>query len=192
MCKKGGFTLVEMLFVVLIAAGILVFAVPAYKRVQEKADYNTALGILLEVSNAVKSLERDLNMLSAVNISFPKDASTSWNFSNNNSTSLGSFSTSSNKPWNQWLVTQYSEDAFDGWDTYFLQALFTFGYAKPVQDTKGYSMYINPKAADCGGSLPTGGAVSCMYKAEASDCYKGAFVLPDGTVQRIKGSRCND
>ena len=32
MRRKHGFTLVEVLFVVLIAAGVLAFAMPAYKR----------------------------------------------------------------------------------------------------------------------------------------------------------------
>ena len=191
MCKKRGFTLVEMLFVVLIAAGVLVFAVPAYKRVQEKANYDAALGTLLDVSNAVNSLERDLRMVSSENILFPRETGTMWSFSNTlNNT--GTFSTSA-VAWNQELADSYN--SADDWDTQFWGALFSFGYLKPIQQTKGYNMYIiNGQVPQAIGNCQAedGTVVACMLDATKKGCYKGARVLSDGSVQRIKGSLCTD
>ena len=196
MCKKFGFTLVEMLFVVVIAAGILVFAVPAYKRVQEKANYNAALGVLLDVNNAVNSLKRDLKeVASTTSISFPIGNDTAWSFPVNAAGEPVPLNTPEGfvpaDPWNVWLTENMSDDNFWG-------SLFRFGYLKEIQDTKGYNMHIIHGVApeeDCrSASLPAGVFVqACMLKAGTTkDCYKGALLLSDGSVRRIKGNDCSD
>ena len=199
MYKKGGFTLVEMLFVVVIAASIMMFAVPAYKRVQEKADYNAALGILLDVNNAVNSLKRDLQMLpGADGISFPKETNSQWSFTKNTPRAFTVVNVSS---WNQWLVDSYSGSGSGSaeWDSDFWGALFEFGYLKQIPDTRGYSMHIVNGSvpsgiADCGENVPDGLTVSaCVLKdGTKNDCYKGARILSDGSVQRIKGADCTE
>ena len=202
MCRRKGFTLVEMLFVVLIAAAILVFSVPAYKRVQEKADYNAALGILLDVSNAVDSLERDLNVLSTTAISFPRSKAelsesniwTIYKFSEDNkSHESGTFDVDTSLPWNQWLINRY-KDSGNIWNKHFWGALFKFGYLKNIPNTEGYTLYVtNGEIPDtCAGTSASAGNIrACMQKSGTkNDCYKGAVVLNDGSVLRIKGSNC--
>ena len=62
MKRTFGFTLTEMLFVVLIAAGILVFAVPSYKRAKERSAYEAATGLLVKLGSAVQTFEKDLQL----------------------------------------------------------------------------------------------------------------------------------
>lgn len=50
---RGGFTLMEMLVVVVVAVAVTAFAVPMYKKAQERNDFLVAQGILVDVYNAV-------------------------------------------------------------------------------------------------------------------------------------------
>jgi len=191
MWKKYGFTLVEVLFVVLIAAGVMVFAVPAYKRAQERADYNAALGTLLEVSNAVTALRRDLRMSTGSPISVPssgdwiKKGTPNW-------TGKAPYTDAEKaKTWNQYVVESPSGTSRI---KAFMWALHMF-YLKNIPDTKGYDFYIlNGNSAtlmicQVEGKTP----VACMLKTgTANDCYKGAVVLADGSVQRITGDNCKN
>ncbi|MBR4355634.1 MAG: type II secretion system protein [Elusimicrobiaceae bacterium] len=58
--RKRGFTLLEILVVIVIAMSALLIGVPMYKRSQDVAHYNTAYGILTELYTAVEALKRDL------------------------------------------------------------------------------------------------------------------------------------
>ena len=60
MNNKKGFTLLEILIVVVIAASVLLFAVPAYKRTQDKSVFTAAQGVLIELRSAVQSVRQDL------------------------------------------------------------------------------------------------------------------------------------
>ena len=181
MCRKYGFTLVEVLFVVLIAAGVIAFAIPAYKRVQERSDYNAAMGTLLDIGNAVNSLKRDLKTSTNTNVTFPTGTNTSFNIT----TATGSFPTSTTGAWNQWLVSNMTNDRFVG-------ALFKFGYLKPIKTTKGYTFYvITGSPTVC--SSKCQGAVACMCKTGTKNgCYYGAKLLKGGKIERLKdGTNCN-
>ena len=71
--SKKGFTLTEVLVVVVITMSIVAFSVPLYKRTQEKARYNSALGVLMQLGGAVKMLRTDMEM-EGLSYSFPTDA----------------------------------------------------------------------------------------------------------------------
>ncbi len=53
---RKGFTLLEVLVVVVISIVILTFSVPVYKRTQEKNRYMAAQGVLLDLANGVRML----------------------------------------------------------------------------------------------------------------------------------------
>lgn len=56
-CK--GFTLIEVLIVVVIAVVVTMFSVPAYKKSQDRARYMSASGTLMDLANAVRMLRED-------------------------------------------------------------------------------------------------------------------------------------
>ncbi len=57
--RRGGFTLVEVLVVVVIAVLVTMFAVPSYRKAQERNQYLAATGVLIELGNAVRMLHED-------------------------------------------------------------------------------------------------------------------------------------
>ena len=58
--QKRGFTLLEILIVVIILASVLAFAFPAYKRTQDRNLYTAATGVLIDLGNAVQNFQTDL------------------------------------------------------------------------------------------------------------------------------------
>jgi len=193
MCKKQGFTLVEMLFVVLIAAGVIAFAVPAYKKARERSDYNAALGTLLDMNNAVNSLKRDLEMSTGKSLSFPTTVSY-MKYGGSNWTSAKPNPYDVAKSWNENVASQTDAN----FEKAFLWALTEFKYLKNMQKTKGYDFYIlNPQSnstvSGCGGLADGKKGTACMLKNNTTaGCYKGAVVLPDGSITRVKGDNCKN
>ncbi len=200
MHKKHGFTLVEVLFVVMIAAGIMAFALPAYKRVQERAKYNAALGTLLDINNAVNSLKQDLKVSTNVSVDIPgstasyiKNGTDDWNGTAPAPTSdvaKGEIS------WNQYVVSQTGDNLTKA----FMWALHKFKYLKPIQNTD-YDFYILKEGGSSDLTKCHVGSIkgtACMYRAdkedsiEAKDCYGGALVKEDGSIVRIKGNKCTN
>lgn len=51
---RKGFTLLEVLVVVMIAAVVTMFAVPAYKKAQDKNRFMAATGVLVDLANGAK------------------------------------------------------------------------------------------------------------------------------------------
>ncbi len=62
---KRGFTLIEILTVVVIISLVVTMAVPAYKRSKASGQYERAKGQLAQLGMAVKTLQQDLTDLSA-------------------------------------------------------------------------------------------------------------------------------
>jgi len=61
---------VEVLVVVVIIVSVTAFAVPAYKKTQEKAKFNNALGVLIQIGTGVQALRADMRM-EGLSYSFP-------------------------------------------------------------------------------------------------------------------------
>ena len=59
MQRQTGFTLLEILIVIVIASSVLVFALPAYKRAQDKNQYLAAQGVLVDVGMAIQLFDAD-------------------------------------------------------------------------------------------------------------------------------------
>ncbi len=59
---KKGFTLLEILIVVLISASVLAFALPAQRRAQDRNRYLAAQGVLLDIGSAVQAKRVDMKM----------------------------------------------------------------------------------------------------------------------------------
>lgn len=57
--NKRGFTLLEVLVVVVIAVMVSAFAVPSFKRSQSRNKNSTATGILMDIGNATRVMRAD-------------------------------------------------------------------------------------------------------------------------------------
>ena len=57
--SRKGFTLVEVLIVVVIAVVVTMFSVPAYKKAQDRSRYMSAAGTLMDVGNGVRMLMQE-------------------------------------------------------------------------------------------------------------------------------------
>ena len=55
---KKGFTLIEVMIVVVIAVTVAAFAVPAYKRSMERNKFMAAEGKLIELSSALRNVQQ--------------------------------------------------------------------------------------------------------------------------------------
>ena len=61
MQNAKGFTLLEIMIVVVIAVSVAAFAVPAYKKAQDRNRYLAAQGVLIDLGNGVKMLREALS-----------------------------------------------------------------------------------------------------------------------------------
>ena len=57
--QKKGFTLLEILLVIVILVVVSLFAVPAYKKSIARSKYNSALGTLVQFGTALQMLKQD-------------------------------------------------------------------------------------------------------------------------------------
>ncbi len=182
MFKKNGFTLLEVLIVVVIAVSVAAFAVPAYKKTQEKNKYLAAQGVLLDLGTAVRALRGDL--LSEGGGTFPTGTAT-LTMMNTYQNSVGSALT-------QDLKNQSNTD--------LLYSLFARNYmAKIAYDTnssnkyKGFVFIICPdnvaKSEYCCGNNAE--VVACMYNSDlgknssTAGQYYSAQFLSDGSLKRV-------
>lgn len=69
---KRGFTLMEVLVVVVIGVLVTLFAVPAYKKMQDRTRYMAASGVLVELASAAQMLKEA--GLTATNIAVSSNA----------------------------------------------------------------------------------------------------------------------
>lgn len=183
--KKTGFTLVEVLFVLVIVAAVMAFAVPSYKRTKDRAAYDAATGILVDLGNAVQAMKRDLMMQN-----YPYNFPTSANYQE----FPGSVSTIINpaeKTLRQYIESRPSSSEKDN---AFKHALYIFNYLEPVYP-KNYKYYVvrnNVSANICNSKCTASNLIVCMCKPDysASDCYYGAMFLSTGDVKRLEGSSC--
>lgn len=186
MFSKRGFTLVEILFVVLIAAGALVLALPSYKGMRERGKFQAASGRLLDLGNAVESVTSDLAM---------KGESIQIGSSNAYEYTGSSDAMSSKKTLKEELGTLTGAAR----EQKVLKLLIPAGYLKDFQGSTGFKYYVLRNAAATGALAPckdTGGTViACMLKTgtlDSKDCFAGARYYKGGRMQTIRMSNCKD
>lgn len=185
MIRKSGFTLLEILIVVVIAISITAFAVPAYKKAQERNNFLAAKGILMDLGAGLQGLRGDLVSVGIDINKIPQSparvkplhmATSGGEYTNINLTSfLGDLT-----------VT----------DRNILFALFVKGYMQRFEldnneRYKGYALYVCPEngsgnSACCRSSEIT---IACMRIDGGNACYKsnypGAYITKNGEVVDI-------
>ena len=200
MFGRKGSTLVEILFVLIIAAGIMLYAVPSYKRTQERSRYEAALGTLISVGNGVQALEQYLQADGYTFTFPPANAGTSYNIAGKGP---GSFSIGSNAS-----ATATPKDIIEAGSSgnnkrdRFLFFLFTMKYVDvvPAAAQSGYEIYaINTSngtpsvcSSKCGGTNNGSPVMACMCQtnvSSATGCFYGAKMYRNGNVEKFtKGS----
>ena len=169
MKKQKGFTLLEVLIVVVIAVSVAALAVPAYQKTQDRNRYLAAQGVLIDFGNGVRTLQAE------VDFQFP------WT-TRNVTSSL--------------QTTSLDEDA-EITRSNASTALFARKYAAPIpfdlsNTYKGYYFSFCPENVASSGNCCQGNkdVVVCMYDSKyksrpTKGQYYGAVYLKDGTIQRI-------
>lgn len=182
MRKNNGFTLLEVLIVVVIAVSVAAFAVPAYKKTQEKNKYLAAQGVLLDVGTAVRALRADLKMEGGNK--FPT-STTPLTLSSSYQNSVGSSLSSELK----------NQD-----NTNLLYSLFSRRYMQKIaydagttNKYKGFFLVICPDgtatSSSCCGNNSS--VVACMYNdslgtsSSTAGQYWGARFFEDGSIKRV-------
>ncbi len=178
MLHRKGFTLVEILFVLIIIATIVAFAVPSYNRTKQRARYEAAVGILVTVGNAVQAINRDLRDIGS-NVQLPID---------------GDFTqvVDSNVEMGNETFSHFMENCNDA--NCVLGAMYQKYLREEIPADTGYRFFAvdgNSSACD---RLCSGIACMCSQFA-ASDsmvpaCFYGANMFADGTIERIKLPSC--
>ena len=194
---KKGFTLMEMLFVLIIAATIVAFAVPAYKRSKERAKYEAAVGILIEIGAASETLEKDMNYYSS-----PRRALQKYNDGSFFYHMPKSAAALEALPENKTITEFITENASKENDR-FASVLFNAKYIEPFDGRTDYEFYLLPywalSSANICGNKWRGVGVSaytaCMClpddKVTADNaCFYGAVMGRDGKVVRFKHDIC--
>ncbi len=183
MQKRNGFTLLEVLIVVVIAVSVAAFALPAYKKTQEKNKYMAAQGVLLDLGTAVRALRADVAAEGGT--TFPTNTIT-LTLMNTYQNGTGSSLTT---------------DLKDQHNTDLLYSLFSRRYMQPIAyDTgssskyKGFGFFICPDGTAkndycCNNDSAV---VACMYNNDLGSSsstggkYWGAAFMEDGSIRRIE------
>lgn len=180
MRRKNGFTLLEVLIVVVIAVSVAAFAVPAYKKTQEKNKYLAAQGVLLDLGTAVRALRADLRAEGGTT-KFPSSATTTMQ--DTDQTSVGTSLTQELK--NQNVDT-------------LRKSLFSRRYMQPIaydsgSTYKGFSFVLCPDGTDSSELCCSSDSdvVACMYNnalgasSSTAGQYWGAAFKEDGSLKRL-------
>jgi prepilin-type N-terminal cleavage/methylation domain-containing protein len=190
MWRKKGFTLVEVLFVLVIALGIAAYAVPNYRRSQERSRYEAALGLLTTYGNAISTMERDMES-DGYNFTFPR---TTTYFQIPTALNTSGVQIGSVKQWTD-IVEDNIENAARA-DKAFMWAMLKYKYAEKLPSTdSGYSFYAigTNTASICGGNCKqnqAGGSpvMMCMCQSNTTNstgCYYGARMLRNGRIEKF-------
>ena len=184
MKRAFGFTLTEMLFVVLIAAGILVFAVPSYKRAKERSAYEAATGLLVKLGSAVQTFEQDMKLKSGSYMLSVGGTTIELNREALSKTPLPSASV-------------MNASAFQGkTNADLLGMLIPAGYlddfpALGNPQLNEYTFYWHAGSTTvCGQSISGRVYMYANGETTANGCYCGAVYEEDGTIKRLSGTNC--
>jgi prepilin-type N-terminal cleavage/methylation domain-containing protein len=182
MCKKG-FTLVEVLVVVVIIVAVTSFSIPVYKKTQERVKYNQALGVLMQLGPAVKALRADMKM-EGLSYSFPISTSYvvvagTWN-GGDTATPNSTFRTARDAA---------TLGALGQNNTKLGYALIARGYMPELpfaasEGVGGYLFRVCPDGVASSSSCCSNNAevVACMINSSAS-VYRKAVFYKNGTTE---------
>lgn len=157
-CK--GFTLLEVLIVVLIAVMVTMFSVPAYRKAQERNRYLAAVGVLMEVATAAQILHEE----------YPEKGF--YTAINRNKAVLTPCPDTPNSGIIEYLQCNnyLNEIPFDSANSY-----------------KGYLFVLDSSGwASCGKSCSPSEAYACMYGSNLIDEYTCAWVDKAGMLHNNK------
>ncbi len=197
MKNRHGFTLLEVLIVVVIAVSITAFAVPAYKKTQERNKFLAAKGVLQDLGNGVRTLRADFIAEGMDVNDAPKNTimliaaynSTGTTFENiKNISSISELFTVT-------LPTGHEGMSNDSRVGY---ALVARDYLQPIpydstNQYKGYLFYICPADGTgnrCCKANSSENRIACMAKSENCNAsnttyYPGAYIKQDGSVEEV-------
>ncbi len=172
MNRRKGFTLLEILIVVVIAVSVAAFALPAYKKMQDRTNYMAAQGFLIDLGNSVKMLREELD----------------YNYPSS-SAKLVSAS------WQSSVPSDPDNVVFTVNNAHLLLFVRHYLGAMPLDSSNYYKNYmfaICPENTSTSSYCCQGDSdvVACMYDPSYSSRatkgeYYGAVYYEDGNVQRI-------
>lgn len=177
--KRSGFTFVEVLFVVLITASILMFAVPAFKKAKERSNYQMATGVLADLGHAMLALKQDMKN-EGIAIEFVAPGSFSQIKGNETCSYFSA---------NEMVADTFRELSDANKRTCARGALFDLGYMKRFNQTIGkYKFYaVGPAhSTSQDGRVIAYMQTSRTYSTGEEKCYWKAYFHKDGTITREK------
>lgn len=189
MFLKRGFTLVEMLFVVIIAAGALALALPSYKNMRERGKFQAASGMLIDLGGAVESITRDLAMQG---VSVTVGASAPLLYQGE-----------TQEPSEKYSLKEWVKAASSGKprEERVLKSLVPFKYIKKFQGQGNFNYYVltntSANSTNCKGTTTSplaGTLVACMIKPnpDSKDCFAGARYYKGGRFETIRMADCKN
>lgn len=179
MKRKSGFTLLEILIVVVIAVSVAAFALPAYKKMQDRTNYDAAQGVLIEVANGLMMLQEEVKTASE------------------NGASIVRYPVAAMVVKNSWQSDSRIEPDMPLSARYGYLVLFARRYIGPLplnssNTYKNYQFVLCPDGTASSSYCCQGDSrvVACMYDPNYSSRatkgeYYGAAYYDDGTVLRI-------
>ncbi len=158
--RKKGFTLLEVLIVVVIVVSVATFGVPAYKKAQERNKYLAAQGVLIDLGNGLRMLQAQLEE---------------------------DYPTSSPLVESEWQTKSLVDDAEIDRDNANV-ALFARKYMAPIpfdkgNTYKGYSFYLCPENTTSNDNCCAANVVACMKGPEGQ--YEQARYGINGNISRV-------
>lgn len=151
----GGFTLLEVLVVVIISIVVVMFAAPAYKKTQERNRFLAAEGVLVELANGIRMVQAEYPGISK-----------SADVSNGDNSTVSPYDTTNIVHW--MMTNKYmSKIDFTSGSTYL-------GYKFKVSTTG---------AASCSGC--SGNGVACMYESGVTNVfteYRCVYIDSNGDI----------
>lgn len=191
MYSKKGFTLIEVLIVVAISLSVLIFAVPAYKKTQEKAKFEAAMGTLVNVGTAVNLVREKIIEVHGPNsgIKFPGMSGGDGKIPLQSSLQSGVSSTDETSDY----TAPYGAGPGQILDSERIKAMFAqkliapIPFDKDASSYKGYFFFLCPEInTSAQGCCPKNAvAVACMSNDSADKAYYSAYFTKMGEVVKV-------
>ena len=177
---KAGFTLLEVLVVLIIVTSVFAFALPSYKRTQDKNAYTAAVGVLTDLGMSLKMFRQDLAAVSSRK--FPS-ASEAFSYP---------FTYSLSHCREGHTTFETAENSTD-----LLCIMFKENYMQPIpwdgtssgSSFKNYEFFICRESTSSSGQCTSGTVAYMLTKSgvtrASGDTYKGARISRSGNITQI-------